>query len=170
MVFTVALATAFFCAPNQMGLANNVQVVLVNKGIVSFINLAEFRKNHWHQFVTNLKYPASLPDPDNDGQFIRAPTITLGVKSLERLKVASEAARYYEATGRPLTLGNKNFTTTLRTFELQWRFLCDRSDAPLPSVPNITRNVKVMKWASSMQYFWDTVIGFQNSPFLQVYL
>ena len=144
--------------------ANNVRVALVNEGIVSVNNLAEFRKNHWHQVVTNLKYPASFPDPDNNGKFIRSPTITLGVKSLERLKVASEAARYYEAIGRTLTPGNMNFTTTLRTLELQWQSLCDHSDGPLLSVPNITRNVKVVKWASSMQDFWGTVIGFRKSP------
>ena len=101
MVFTVALATKFFCAPNQMGLANNVRVALVGEGIVSVNNLAEFHKNHWHQVVTKLKYPASFLYPENDGQYIWAPTITLVAKSLERLKVASEAARYYEATGRP---------------------------------------------------------------------
>ena len=105
MVFTCALATAFFCATNHMGLVNNFRVALVDKGIVSINDLAEFRKNHWHQVVTNLKYPASLTDPDNDGQFIRAPTITLGAKSLECLKVASEAARYYEATGNPPNSG-----------------------------------------------------------------
>ena len=66
MVFTVDLATAFFCAPNQMGLANNVWVALVDEGIISVNNLAEFRKNHWYQVVRNLKYPAILPDPDND--------------------------------------------------------------------------------------------------------
>ena len=66
MVFTIALATAFFCAPNQMGLTNNVRVALVDEGIVSVNDLAEFRKNHWHQVVTNLKYPAILPDPNND--------------------------------------------------------------------------------------------------------
>ena len=70
MVFTVAIATAFFCAPNQMELANNVQVALVDEGIVSVNNLADFRKNHWHQVVKNLKYPASFPDPDKDVQFI----------------------------------------------------------------------------------------------------
>ena len=164
MVFTVALATALFCAPNQMGLANNVRVALVDKGIVSVNDLADSRKNHWHQVVTNLKYPASFPDPDNDGQFIRYPTVKLGAKSLERLKVVSEAARYYEATGRPLTPGNMNFTTNLRTFELQWRSLCDRSDGPLVSVPIITSNVKVMKWASSMHDFWGTMIGVRNAP------
>ena len=112
MVFTVALAITFFCAPNQMGLANNVRVALVDEGIVSVNDLSEFFKNHWPQVVTNLKYPASLPNPDNDGQFIRAPTIKLELKYLERLKFASEAARYYEATGHPLTPVNMNFTTT----------------------------------------------------------
>ena len=86
MIFTVYLATKFFCVPNQMGLANNVRFAL---------DLAECRKNHWHQVVTNLKYPASLPDLDNNGQFIRAPMITLVANSLECLKVASEAAMYY---------------------------------------------------------------------------
>ena len=66
MIFTVALATAFSGAKNQLGLANNVQVALVNKGNVSVNDLSEFCKNHLHQVVTNLKYPASLPDPDND--------------------------------------------------------------------------------------------------------
>ena len=95
MVFTCALATAFFCATNHMGLVNNFRVALDNKGIVSVNDLADFCKKNWHQVVTNLKYPASLPDPDNDGQFVWAPMITLGAKSLERLRVASEAARYY---------------------------------------------------------------------------
>ena len=90
--------------------------------------------------------------------------ITLGAKSFEHLKVALEAAMYYEATGLPLTPGNMNFTTILRTFELQWRSLCDCSDSPLPSVPNITRDVKVMKWASEMKDFWGTVIGVRNAP------
>ena len=112
MVFTVALATAFFRAPNQIGIANNVRVTLVDEGIVSVNDLAGFRKNHWHQVVTNLKYPASFPDPDNYGQFIRSPMITLGAKYLECIKVVSEAARYYEATGHPLTPVNMNFTTT----------------------------------------------------------
>ena len=66
MVFTVAIAPTFFCAPNQMGLANNVWVGLVDEGIVSVNDLAEFCKKHWHQVVTILMYPASLPDPDNN--------------------------------------------------------------------------------------------------------
>ena len=114
--------------------------------------------------MKNLKYTASLTDPDNDRQFIQDPTITLGAKSLERLKVASEAERYYGATGRPLTPGSMNFTTTLQTFDLKWRSLCERRDVTLPSVPNTTRNVKVTKWASSMQDFWGTVIGVRNAP------
>ena len=73
MVFTVYLATAFLCAPNQMGLANNVRVALFDEGVVSVNNLAEFRKNHWHQVVTNLKYPSSFPDPDNDGRWDPSP-------------------------------------------------------------------------------------------------
>ena len=54
MVFTVALATAFFCAPNHMGLANNVWAALVEEGIVSINNLAEFCKNHLHQGCDKL--------------------------------------------------------------------------------------------------------------------
>ena len=67
MVFTVSLATVFFCAPNQMVITNNVWFALVGEGILSVNNLAKFCKNHWHQVVTNLKYPASLPDPETDG-------------------------------------------------------------------------------------------------------
>ena len=70
MVFTVALATALFCGTNQMGLENNARVSLVDEGIISVDNLAEFRKNHWHQVVKNLKYLASLTDLDYNGQFI----------------------------------------------------------------------------------------------------
>ena len=113
MVFTVALDTVFLYAPNQMGLTNNVRVALVGEGVVNVNYLAEFYNNHWHQVVKNLKYPASLPDPEKYGQFIRAPMITLGAKSLERLKVVLESTRYYEVTGRSMTPGNMNFTTTL---------------------------------------------------------
>ena len=151
-----------------MGLTNNVQVALVDEGIVSVNDLSDFRKNNWHQVVTHLKYPDSLPDPENNGEFIRSPTITLGANSLEPLKVESEAARYYESTGCPITPGKMNFTTTLRNFELQWRSLCARSDGPLLSVPKITRNMKLMRWASSMQDFWGTVIGVQNAPLANI--
>ena len=73
MVFTVAVSTVFFCAPNQMGLVNNVWFAFVDNRIVSVNDLADFCKNHWHQVVKNLKYPATLPDPNNNGQFVRSP-------------------------------------------------------------------------------------------------
>ena len=168
MVLTNAQTTAFFTAATQMGLAEAARVALRGEGIDTVEDLSEFQKNHWNQVVTNLKYPASLPDPENDGQFLRAPTITLGAKSLERLKTASEAVRYYESTGRNLSPGNMHFMNTLRTFALQWQSLCDRSDQTSPSVPKITRNLKVMKWATSMEDFWGTVIRVRNSPLAYV--
>ena len=64
MVFTVALATAFLCAPNHMGLTNNVRVAFFGEGIVSFNDLEEFHENHWQEVVTNFKCPASFPDPE----------------------------------------------------------------------------------------------------------
>ena len=39
MVSTFALANAFFCAPNQMGLENNVWVALIDEGILSVNDL-----------------------------------------------------------------------------------------------------------------------------------
>ena len=48
----------------------DVQVALVDEGILGVNDIAEFCKNHWRQVVANLNYPASLMDPENYGQFI----------------------------------------------------------------------------------------------------
>jgi hypothetical protein len=168
MVLTAAQTTAFFTGATQMALAAQHRAALQSEGIVTIEDLAEFESTHWAQVVTNLKYPEGIPDPANRGQFLRAQTLALGAKSLERLKIAAEAARYYEAIGRALTPNNMHYTNTLKTFGRQWKAICSRRDQSAPAVPKITRNLKVMKWAESMKDFWSTAIGVRNAPLAYV--
>ena len=167
MVFTNAQLTTFFTTAAQLALSNEARAALEIEGIVAPDDLAEFRKTHWAQVVTNLKYPAGIPDPNNPGAFLRAQTVALGARSLGRLRLASKAARYYESIGRDLTPANMHVTNTLKYFDMQWASLRERQSVS-PDVPKITRSLPVMQWSESIQDFWGTVIGIRNAPLTYV--
>ena len=164
MVFTNAQTVAFFTDNDQMSLDLATRNQLVIEGIASLEDLVEFEEDEFRQFVKNLRNPPEIHDQNNPGQLIRVAPFVLNAKSLKRLKVAADAARYYNAIGRELTPGNMNWTNVLVKFELQWKSIIEKKKASPPSVPKIIRTLRVTKWSESFINFLNRIIGVRYAP------
>ena len=81
-----------------------------------------------------------------------------------------EAVRYYDSIGtRTLTPGNlRRYSTTLKSFELQWKSLKERKDNGQPDVPKFTKNLKIIAWSEAFTDFLTRVIRVRNVPLTYV--
>ena len=54
---------------------------------------------------------------------------------------------------------------TLVYFDFQWKdLLAIKASQSDSGIPNLTNNLKVMKWAQTIIAFWNTYIGARNVP------
>ena len=164
MVFTAAQTTNFFTDLDQMALDAATRGELIIEGIATVADLAEYEEEEFKQVVKNLRNPPDIADQANPGHLVRVPAFVLNAKSLKRLKVAADAARYYEAIGRDLTPANMHYTNVLSKFELQWRSILEKKKATPPTVPKISRTLRVTKWSESFINFLNRVIGARYAP------
>jgi hypothetical protein len=90
-----------------MAIPNGTVLELVNEGINTADDLAEFDKDTIGQVAYNLRCPAAGAGP-----------FVFGAKSQKRLIVTCELVRYYEAVGRPLSAANLQWNTVMKHFEI----------------------------------------------------
>ena len=74
-----------------------------SEGIITVGELAEWKDDDWDQWKNNCKNPYRIPDPANPANLIHQIPFAISVKSLKRLKAASELIRYYESVSIELT-------------------------------------------------------------------
>ena len=91
MVWTQQDTEAFFTEQRQMAIPpDTVNGGLMQEGIATGDDLEEFQDDDIKAVHENLRKPAgTVPDPNNPGQRIGAPSFVLGAKSVKRLKVAA---------------------------------------------------------------------------------
>jgi hypothetical protein len=111
MVLTAGQTTAFFENAAQMAIPHDTVLELVNEGINTVDDLAEFDKDTIDQIAYNLRRPAVAPAGGHDFVF--------GAKSQKRLTVACELVRFYATVGRAITAANIQWTTVISNFEIQ---------------------------------------------------
>ena len=158
---------SFFLDATQMGLSIPVQAALQLEGIIEVDDLLEFDDDQWKTVVSNLNNPAStmsVARPKSPLVPIRGISYAIVSISLSRFKVASESSHYYDSIGR--TTGPvKMAWTNLSYFYFQWKSLLSIKASQSDSgIPNLTKNLKVMKWAPTIIAFWTTYIGARNVP------
>ncbi len=153
MVLTAAQTQAFFTQPNQMGIQPATLAQLNIEGINTVDDLAEFNKDSIEQLAANLRRPAG-----------GGPPLPFGIRSQQRLEVACNAVRYYETTGRALTVGNVAWNNVLKNFGIQWKALVDKKSDDPPDVPKITKQLPIMKWTEAFKDFLSRVIGARTIP------
>jgi hypothetical protein len=168
MVLTNAQTLAFFQDADQMAVSAATFAQLATEGITTAGDLAEFGKDDFAALAASLRRPPAIPDPANAGVLVPQAPFVLGAKSLKRLKIAAEAVRYYDSIGRTLTPGNLRYSTTLKSFELQWKSLKERKDNDQPDVPKLTKNLKIIAWSEAFTDFLARVIGVRNAPLTYV--
>ena len=168
MVFTAAQTTAFFTDPSQMALPRATRDAIGEEGLNDIDDLVEFDSDSMKQITDNLRRPGGrIPDPDPTaavGATIRTPTFVFGAKSQVRLAAAIEIAKYYETTGRDLTVSNMRWNPTIKTFNDHWKSLKARKDETNPEVPKISKTLHIMKWTEAFSDFTRRVIGTRTIP------
>ena len=121
MVWNQIKTYFLFLDATQMGLPIAVQAVLQLEGIIEVDDLLEFDDEQWKTVVSNLKNLASTTSasqPKSPPVLIQGISYAIGARYLSRLKVASEAGRYYDLIGR--TTGPFNMAwTNLSYFDFQ---------------------------------------------------
>ena len=108
MVSTNAQTAAFFTDLDQISIDVATRDQFIFEGIAAVDDLAEFEEEEFKQLVKNPRNPPEVPDLNNPGHLVRVAVFVLNAKSLNRLKVAADAARYYNAIDRELTPDNMN--------------------------------------------------------------
>jgi len=100
-----------------MAIPHNTVAALAEEGIDTVSNLREFGDNELVQISKNLRRPAGqIVDLNNAARMTSRPPFVLGAKSLMRLKVATDAVRYYEMVGCDLATANMHYSNVLKTF------------------------------------------------------
>jgi hypothetical protein len=110
MPFTAAQTTAFFEEEDQMPLAHATRLQLAVKGLAQVNDLTEFDNDCLKQITENVCKPGgTVPDPKpnaTEGAVIPTLAFVFGAKSQAHLKVAIQAAKYYDTVGHELTAVN----------------------------------------------------------------
>jgi hypothetical protein len=160
MVLTAAQTTAFFESAEQMAIPNATVLELVNEGINTVDDLAEFDKETIDQIANNLRRPAVAPAGGHHFVF--------GAKSQKRLKVACELVRYYTTVGRPLTAANIQWNSVILNFEIQWKAMKVRIDGDEPDTPKIAKGLNIMRWSESFKDVLRQCFGVRSIPLIYV--
>ena len=104
MVLTAAQITSFLEDVDQMGSTHQTRTLsLKTEGIITVGEIAEWKDDDWDQWKNNCRKPDRIPDMANPANLIHQTSFAISVKSLKRLKDASELARYYESVSIELT-------------------------------------------------------------------
>ena len=169
MVFTQAETNTFFTGATQLAIPVATLAGLVLEGINEVEDLEEFEDDDFDTIMTNLRKPTgTMPDPNHQGRGA-APLVPIlpyvfGAKSLKRIKIASLAVRYYNATNREIDATNMHYTNYLKSFHEQWQSLLKKGKDDEPDTPCITRSLPIMKWTESFTDFLSQVIGHRDIP------
>ena len=98
MVLTAAQIKSLFENTDKMGLTHRTRTLSFNtEEIITVSELDEWKDDDWGQWKNNCKKPDRITDPENPANLIHQNLFAISVKSLKRLKAASELIRYYES-------------------------------------------------------------------------
>jgi hypothetical protein len=144
MVLTGAQTAAFFQEEAQIGIPNPTVAQMQAEGIANVQDLADSRYYYPH------------------------PAFVFGAKSQERLLVAIDLIKYYDATVREYTAANLQWANVMRNFKTQWKALKVKQREDPPETPKISKAVPVIKWAESFRDIINRVIGVRTIPLCYV--
>ena len=155
MVLTAAQMTTFFEHAEQMGIPHATVVQLQSKGITLVADLVDFDKDSLQQLGDNLRCPGGcvpFPNPGAPpGSTIPTPPFVFGAKSQKHIAVACDLVKYYTTVSCDLTAANLQWSTVMKSFEIQWTAPKERKGDDSPDVPKISKALPVIKWMEAFQ-------------------
>ena len=132
------------------------------EGIITVGELAEWKNDDWDQWKNNCKNPDTIPDPVNPANLIHQTPFAIPVKSLKRLKAASELIRYYDSVSIELT-ATKIRWKVIENYKIQRKAIYLRIKQTVPDVPNIGKTTNVVKWKDSIMVYAGQVFEARKS-------
>ena len=154
MVWSTAQTSAFFTGDTQMAIPTATIKHLRNEGITSVDDLNEFDKDAIEAVAANFRKAS--------------PMIVLGAKSIGRLIIATDLAKFYETISRTPTEANMKWDPVMRNFNLQMKALREVKKRDDPETPKISKSLPIMRWAESFRDILHRVLGVRTIPLAYV--
>ena len=172
MVWTANATRTFFENADSMGVPADTRVKLIDEGLATVDDLAEFKEDTLKDVQYNLRYhndmipdpnpPAGLPDGAPVPQIRRGPYL-LPAKSKKRMLEAGELVRFYRTVGRDTSAANMTYAV-ISFFTQAWEVSTAGREKDDASVPKISKNLTVMKWTVSFKNYLSKKIGVRMIP------
>ena len=134
--FTPQTSTTFFT--DVLGLEPIARQLLAAEGIVEVADLVDFSDDMISQVTRNLRKPSgTMPDTRPGaaaGARLPIPPVSISAISVERMKMAAQAVRYYTMTARSIRLSCMG-VSVIDMLNKALTALEERKSATKPSVP-----------------------------------
>ena len=151
-----------------MAIPRDTRLQLIQEGISSVDDLAEFDNESLKQIAENLRRPTGRIDDPNPtapaGATIPTPPFVFGAKSQIRLRVSAELVRYYQTVGQELSAANMQWNPIGKKFQQHWKALEDRKKDDTPDTPKITKSLPIIKWTEAFADHLSRVCGARTIP------
>ena len=154
MVNTTAAFRTWLKGNLNMKLSSDASVLrLTHEGITSLDSLTDFDANAIKLLpkVCKDNIDAIAADvPNGIAAEIAVNGANISSISVQRLIVAADAARYYQAIDRTPTTANMHYTNVLKVFNLEWEAyeaVKSEGDPKIPKINDRDGDRKVIRWA-----------------------
>ena len=136
-----------------MKLSSDAAVLrLTHEGITSLASLTDFDDKAIKYLPKVCKGDIAEIVLDADNGIDAEPAVNganISSISVQRLIVAADAARYYQAVGRTLTIANMHYINVLKQFKLEWEAfeaVKKEDDPKVPQIKDRDADRKVIRW------------------------
>ena len=149
-----------------MDLPTATRVAITQEGLEDLSDIVKFDEKILKQITNNLRcFRVRVPNPELNaavGATILTPPFIFGAKIQLSLKAVFEIYLYYKRTNCSLSVTNMCWNPIIKTFTEHQKSLIAKNDATDPEVPNIFKNLLIMKWTEAFSDFACGVIGTQT--------
>lgn len=149
-----------------MKLSSDASVLRVtHEGITNYDSLRDFDKESLLNLPKVCRQTiAAIPDDpaNNITAEPEVPGANVSSISIQRLIVASEAARYYESIGRTMDASNMHYNNVLANFKVEWtayEALRKEDDPTVPKINDRDSDRKIIRWAPIFLDCMDATFG-----------
>ena len=166
MVTTSATFRSWIKASTNMKFSSDASVLRVtHEGITSYDTLVDFDKAAINNLprVCKESINAIAADMANDVQAEAAvPGANLSSISVQRLIVATIAARYYASIGRTMDASSMHYGNVLSTFKIEWEAyesIMSEDDPKVTKIVDRDGDRRIIRWAPIFLDNLDDIIG-----------
>jgi len=169
--------TPFWTDQDQMALTIVARRRLGTEGLVFISDFIDFKTEELKEAFKNIRttVPAqqgipAVVDENGDELYAAIPPvpadvgIILSAKCTRRLKVASTAFHYYTSIVRACTVGNMNYLTVLKDFQIEYEALEKLAKETKPTVPTLSRTMTPIRWVESFKDCVFRTYGVRDTP------